>query len=303
MKIGILSCEPSCYSTSRLVAAAEQHGHKAQVINTLRCYMSISSTQLSLHHRGVAVEGLSAVIPRIGASITFYGTAVVRHLEMMGVYLVNDSTGITCSRDKLRCLQLLSLNNIPLPKTGFAYAPDDIQDLIKMVGGSPFVVKLVEGTQGKGVVLAETPNAATSVIDAFSQLKANILIQQYMADANGRDIRCFVIGNEVVAAMQRQAKPGEFRSNLHRGGAASPVEITEEEKDIAVKAAQITGLNIAGVDIMRTKEGPMVLEVNSSPGLKGIEKTTGIDVANKIIKFIEQSLTSKAYYAKEKTGS
>lgn len=302
MKIGVLSCEPNCYSTKRLIEAIEARGHQAQVINTLRCYMSMSANQLSLHHRGVAVEDLSAVIPRIGASITFYGTAVVRHLEMMGVYLLNDSKGITYSRDKLRCLQMLSLNNIPLPKTGFAFAPDDIQDLIKMVGGSPFVVKLVEGTQGKGVVLAETPNAATSVIDAFSQLKANILIQQYMADANGCDIRCFVIGNKVVAAMQRQAKPGEFRSNLHRGGKASPIAITEEEANIAIKSAQITGLNVAGVDIMRTNQGPMVLEVNSSPGLRGIEKTTQIDVAAEIIKFIEIALSGNVYYAKEKTG-
>jgi ribosomal protein S6--L-glutamate ligase len=272
-----------------LVEVAKERGHQVQVINTLRCYMSIDSKQLGLHYSGNAIENLSAVIPRIGASITFYGTAVARQLEMMGVYLVNSSNGITCSRDKLHCFQALSLNNVPLPHTGFAYTPDDIQDLIKMVGGAPFVLKLLEGTQGKGVVLAETPNAASSVIDAFSQLKANILIQQYMADAKGCDIRCFVIGNTVVASMQRQAKPGEFRSNLHRGGVATPIEITEEEKTIAVKAAQIIGLNIAGVDMLRTKDGPMVLEVNSSPGLKGIEKATNINVAEKIITFIENA--------------
>lgn len=287
MKIGILSCEPRNYSTGRLLAAAEKRGHQAQIINTLRCYMSISSHQLALHHYGTSVEDLQAVIPRIGASITFYGTAVVRHLEMMNIYLLNSSNGISCSRDKLRCFQALSAHNVPLPQTGFAYAQEDIHDLIEMVGGSPFVLKLLEGTQGKGVVLAETPNTAASVIDAFSQLKANILIQRYVAEAKGCDIRCFVIGDQVVAAMQRQAKAGEFRANLHRGGKATVVEVTEEEKALAVKVAKIIGLNIAGVDILRTKDGPMVLEINSSPGLKGIENITKVNIAEKIIEFIE----------------
>ena len=235
------------------------------------------------------MKGFDAVIPRIGASITFYGTAVLRQCEIMGIFPVNESVAISRSRDKLRSLQLLARKGIGLPVTGFAHSPDDTQDLIRIVGGSPLVIKLLEGTQGMGVVLAETPKAAESVIDAFTGLKVNILVQEFIKEAECSDIRCFVVGGKVVASMKRQAKEGEFRSNLHRGGTSSTVKISPEERKTAVRAARIMGLNVAGVDILRSKHGPAVLEVNSSPGLKGIESTTGIDVASKIIDFIEQN--------------
>jgi len=239
-------------------------------------------------YRGEAVTGFDAVIPRIGASVTFYGAAVLRQFEMMNTYPLNESVAITRSRDKLRSLQLLSRKGIGLPVTGFAHAPDDIQDLIKMVGGAPLVIKLLEGTQGIGVVLAETQKAAKSVIEAFMGLRANILVQEYVKEAGGADIRCFVIGDRVVAAMKRQAREGEFRSNLHRGGSASLIRITPEERSTAVRAARTMGLNVAGVDILRFNHGPVVMEVNSSPGLEGIETATGKDVAAMIIQFIEK---------------
>ncbi len=288
MKIGILSREPKSFSTQRLEEAAIARGHEAHVINTLRCYMNISSKHPSVHYQGQRLEGFDAIIPRIGASITFYGTAVVRQFEMMGVYTLNESVAISRSRDKLRALQLLSRHDIGLPTTGFANATDDITDLIQLVQGAPLVVKLLEGSQGRGVVLAETQQAAESVIDAFTGLKANILVQQYIPEAGGSDIRCFVVGDKVVAAMKRQAPEGEFRSNLHRGGHAEMIKITPEERKTAVRATRILGLNIAGVDILRSNQGPMVLEVNSSPGLEGIETTTHKDIAGTIIEFIEQ---------------
>jgi ribosomal protein S6--L-glutamate ligase len=229
------------------------------------------------------------VIPRIGASVTFYGTAVVRQFEMMGVYTMNESVAITRSRDKLRALQLLARKGIGMPATGFAHAPDDTSDLIDLVGGAPLVVKLTEGTQGVGVVLCETGKAAESVIDAFRGLDAYFLVQEFIEEANGADIRCFVIGGKVVASMLRQAKPGEFRSNLHRGGSAHPVKITPEERSTAVRAAKILGLNVAGVDILRSRHGPVVMEVNSSPGLEGIEGATGVEVADLIIQFVEKN--------------
>ena len=288
MKIAILSRNPKLYSTRRLVEAIQERGHEAKVIDVLRCYMDITSHRPGIHYKGEDLSGFDAVIPRIGASVTFYGTAVLRQFEMMGTYPLNESVAITRARDKLRSLQLLSRKGIGLPVTGFANAPDDIQDLIKMVGGAPLVIKLLEGTQGIGVVLAETRKAAESVIEAFMGLKANILVQEYIGEAGGADIRCFVIGEKVVAAMKRQAKEGEFRSNLHRGGSASLIRITPEERSTAVRAARTMGLNVAGVDILRSNHGPVVMEVNSSPGLEGIEAATGKDVAGLIIDFIQK---------------
>ncbi|MEQ3692691.1 MAG: 30S ribosomal protein S6--L-glutamate ligase [Alcanivorax sp.] len=292
MKIAILSRSGSLYSTRRLIEAAEARGHEIRVLDTLHCYMNVNSQEPSMHYQGDNLEGFDAVIPRIGASITFYGTAVLRQFEMMGVYPVNESVAISRSRDKLRSLQLMSRAGIGLPITGFAHSPDDIPDLINMVGGAPLVIKLLEGTQGIGVVLAETRKAAESVIEAFMGLKANIMVQEYVKEASGADIRCLVVGDRVVAAMKRQAAEGEFRSNLHRGGTASIVRISPEERATAVRAAKTMGLNVAGVDILRSNNGPVVMEVNSSPGIEGIEVSTGIDVATKIITFIEKNARS-----------
>ncbi|KQO44551.1 30S ribosomal protein S6--L-glutamate ligase [Ectopseudomonas chengduensis] len=289
MKIAVLSRNPRLYSTRRLVEAGQQRGHEMQVIDTLRAYMNIASHKPQIHFRGQALEGFDAVIPRIGASVTFYGCAVLRQFEMMGVYPLNESVAISRSRDKLRALQLLSRKGIGLPVTGFAHSPDDIPDLIQMVGGAPLVIKVLEGTQGMGVVLAETHKAAESVIEAFLGLKQDIMVQEYIQEAGGADIRCFVVGDKVIAAMKRQAKAGEFRSNLHRGGSASLVKITPEERMTAVRAARVMGLNVAGVDILRSNHGPLVMEVNSSPGLEGIETTTGKDVAGMIIQYLEKN--------------
>lgn len=289
MKIAILSRKSSLYSTNALVEAGKAAGHNMRVINPLRCYMNIASHNPTIHYKGEDLSDIDAVIPRIGASITFYGTAVVRQFEMMGTYCLNESVAITRSRDKLRSMQLLSRKGIGLPVTGFANSTKFTDDLIEMVGGAPLVVKLLEGTQGIGVVLAENNQAAKSVIEAFQGVKANILVQEYIRDAQGRDIRCLVIGGKVVATMQRQALPGEFRSNLHRGGTASNVRITPEERSTAVRAAKIMGLNVCGVDLLRTNHGPVVMEVNSSPGLEGIETVTNKDLAMKIIDFIEKN--------------
>lgn len=292
MKIGILSRKSDLYSTQRLLEAAKNRGHEAHIINTLRCYMNISPDDLSIHYKGALLTGFDAIIPRIGASITSYGTAVVRQFEMMGVFSVNEAIAIQRSRDKLRALQLLSKKGIGMPTTGVAHSPEDIGDLIKMVGGYPLVIKLLEGTQGIGVVLAETKSAAESVIEAFLGLKVNMLAQEYIKEASGADIRCFVIGDQVIAAMKRQAKPGEFRSNLHRGGFASLEDITPTERNIAIQASKVMGLNIAGVDLIRSKRGPLVVEVNSSPGLKGIEDSSGQDIAGLVIEFIEKHVRS-----------
>ena len=289
MKIGILSRNPKLYSTRRLVEAAEARGHEVHVIDTMRCYMNITSMKPEVHYKGENLTGYDAVIPRIGASVTFYGTAVLRQFEMMGVYPLNESVAISRSRDKLRALQLLSRKGIGLPVTGFAHRPDDVDDLIKMVGGAPLVIKLLEGTQGIGVVLAETKGAAESVIEAFMGLQANILVQEFIKEAGGADIRCFVVGGKVVASMKRQGKEGDFRSNLHRGGSANLIRITPEERSTAVRAAQTMGLNVCGVDLLRSNHGPVVMEVNSSPGLGGIEAATGKDVAGLIIDFIEKN--------------
>lgn len=289
MKIGILSRKRSLYSTSRLVEAAKARGHEVQVIDPLRCYMNIIPREPSIHFKGERLENFDAIIPRIGASYTFYGTAVVRQFEMMGVYCLNESQGITRARDKLRSLQLLSRKGIGLPVTAFGHSPDDTSDLIGLVGGPPCVVKLIEGTHGKGVVLAETRKAAESVIDAFRGLDAYFLLQEFISEASGSDIRCFVVGEKVIASMKRQGKEGDFRSNLHRGGSAENIRITPEERATAVRAAQIMGLNVAGVDILRSNRGPLVIEVNSSPGLQGIEAATSKDVASAVIEFLERN--------------
>ena len=289
MKIVILSRKAQLYSTARLREAAEQQGHEVRIIDPLRCYMDITSHHPAIHYKGEKLEGIDAVIPRIGASITFYGTAVVRQFEMMDVYCVNESVAISRSRDKLRSLQLLAKRGIGLPVTGFAHSTQFTGDLIKMVGGAPLVIKMIEGTQGIGVVLAETQKAAQSVIEAFRGLKAQILVQEFIKEAKGSDIRCIVVGGKVVATMLRQGPEGEFRSNIHRGGKASPVKITPEERSVASRAAKIMGLNVAGVDMLRSHHGPVIMEVNSSPGLEGIEKATQKDIAGMIVEFIAKN--------------
>jgi len=288
MKIAVLSRNQNLYSTSRLVAAATEQGHEVRVIDPLLCYMTIASQRPTIHYKGEELKGYEAIIPRIGASITFYGAAVVRQFEMMGIYSINESVAISRSRDKLRSLQLLARRGIGLPVTGFSHSTQFTSDLIDLAGGAPLVIKLLEGTQGIGVVLAETRKAAESVIEAFRGLKEHILVQEFIKEAKGSDIRCFVIGDKVVAAMKRQGKEGEFRSNLHRGGHASIAKLTPEERSTAVRAARIMGLNVAGVDLLRSNHGPVVMEVNSSPGLEGIEEATGKNVAGMIIQFIEK---------------
>ncbi len=295
MKIAVLSRNKKLYSTRRLVEAAEQRGHEVQVIDVLRCYMNITSLKPTIHYRGEVLEGFDAVIPRIGASVTFYGTAVLRQFEMMNVFPLNESVAITRSRDKLRSAQLLARKGVGMPVTGFAHNPDDINDLIKEVGGSPLVIKLLEGTQGIGVVLAETKKAAESVIQAFMGLKANIMVQEFIKEAGGSDLRCFVVGGKVVATMKRQGPEGEFRSNLHRGGIASLVRLTPAERATAVRAASIMGLEVCGVDLLRSNHGPVVMEVNSSPGLEGIEKASEKDVAGIIIQYMEKRVAEVAH--------
>lgn len=298
MNIAIIARNPDLYSHRRLVEAGEARAHKMRIISPPLCYMNISEHKPTMHYRGGEVlEDIDAVIPRIGASQTFYGTAVVRQFEMMGVYALNGSIAIARSRDKLRSLQILSRKNIPMPITGFAHSVLDTDDLIQMVGGTPLIIKLLEGTQGKGVVLAESQAAAKSVIGAFRQMNANLLVQEYIKEAQGKDIRCFVIGNEVVAAIMRTAKEGEFRSNLHQGGSGQLIELTETERRIAITATRALGLRVAGVDLIRAERGPLVLEVNSSPGLEGVETITGKDIAGMIINFIEEAVAE--YHAHE----
>jgi ribosomal protein S6--L-glutamate ligase len=287
MKLAVLSRKASLYSTRRLVEAAKQRGHQVEVIDYLRCFMNITSHKPQVFYRGRSLADFDAVIPRIGASHTFYGTAVVRQFEMMGTFTLNRSQAISRSRDKLRSLQIMARQGIGLPVTGCAHSTRDVEGLINSVGGAPLVVKLLEGTQGIGVVLAENRNAAESVIEAFRGLKANIIVQEFIGEAKGHDIRCFVIGDKVYATMMRKAPEGEFRSNLHRGGRAHKVKITHAERTTAIQAAQAMGLNVAGVDILRSKHGPVVMEVNSSPGLEGIEKASEKDVGAAIIEFIE----------------
>ena len=289
MRVAILSRNPKLYSTRRLKEAGEEKGFEVDVIDTMHCYMDITSSKPTVRYKGKPLPTYDAIIPRIGASVTFYGTSVVRQFEMMGTFSINESVAISRSRDKLRSLQLLSRKGIGLPRTGFAHHPDKVDDLLKNVGGAPVVIKLLEGTQGIGVVLAETNKAAESIVEAFMGLKANILVQEYIKEAGGADIRCLVIGDKVVAAMKRQAAAGEFRSNLHRGGTAELVRLTPQERKTAVDAAKTMGLNMCGVDILRSNNGPVVMEVNSSPGLEGIETATGKNVAGMVFDYIAKN--------------
>ncbi|MGJ8676730.1 MAG: 30S ribosomal protein S6--L-glutamate ligase [Akkermansiaceae bacterium] len=290
MKIALLSRNPRLYSTASLKAAAEKAGHEVDVIDYLKCHMNITSHRPTIYIGDKELNEYDAIIPRIGASHTFFGTAVVRQFEMMGVYSINESVAISRSRDKLRSLQLLARRGVGLPVTTFAHDTRATGHMIKLCGGAPIVIKLLEGTQGVGVVLAETQKAAESVIEAFRGLEANILAQEFIKEAGGADIRCLVVGGKVIASMKRQGKEGEFRSNLHRGGDATVVRITPEERATAVRAAGIMGLGLAGVDLLRSNHGPVVMEVNSSPGLEGIETATGKDIAGEILKFIEKSV-------------
>lgn len=289
MHIAILSREPNNYSTGRLVEAGKARGHDIDIIDPTKCYMNITSHRPKVYYKGgEELKGYDAIIPRLGTSTTFYGSSVLRQFEVMGVYSVNDSVAIVRSRDKLRSLQLLSRKGLGMPVTAFANSPHAIDHVLEMVGGPPVIIKLIEGTQGLGVVLAETTSAAESVIQAFQGLKANILVQEFIAESDGTDIRCFVVGDKVVGSMLRKGREGEFRSNVHRGGSAHAVKISPEERSTAVRAAKVMGLKVAGVDILRSNHGPLIMEVNSSPGLQGIEKATEKDLATKIIEFIEK---------------
>ena len=290
MKIKILSRNSHLYSTQRLVEAAIKRKHEVEVIDPLKCDIVIEKRKPNIYYKGAYIEGVDAVIPRIGASVTFYGTAVVRQFEMMGAFTTTESESLVRSRDKLRSLQVLSRAKIGLPKTVFTNYSRDVSGVIKQVGGTPLVIKLLEGTQGVGVVLAETKNAAESVIEAFNGLQARVIVQEFIEEAKGGDIRAFVVDGHVVGAMKRQGKEGEFRSNLHRGGSAEVVELTDEEEIAAVKATKAMGLGVAGVDMLQSSRGPLILEVNSSPGLEGIEKATGKDIAKSIIRYIERNI-------------
>lgn len=291
LRIGLLASNPELYSNKRIIEAGELRGHEMHFLNLKYCYMKLDANQPEIHYRGGRVlNDFDAVIPRIRPSMTYYGCALTRHFESLKVYSLNSAAAIAQSRDKLFSLQLLLNHGIDIPTTGFANSPLDTNDLIKMVGGSPLIVKLLEGTQGKGVVLAETKKAAESVINAFKSLNANILVQEFIKEANGKDIRCFVVDGKVVAAIQREAVPGEFRANIHLGGTASIIKVTPEEKRIAIRAAKAMNLKVAGVDIIRSAKGPLLLEVNSSPGLEGIEGATNKDIATEMIKAIEKQV-------------
>lgn len=288
MKIVILSRNANLYSTKRLKEAAEKRGHEVQIISPLKCDLVIEKKKPQIFYNGSFITGVDAIIPRIGASVTFYGTAVVRQFEMMKVFTTVESQALVRSRDKLRSLQVLARAGLGLPKTVFTNYSKDTEQVIEKVGGPPCIIKLLEGTQGVGVVLAETQSAATSVLDAFQGLQARVIVQEFIKEANGSDIRAFVVDGVVVGAMKRQGKEGEFRSNLHRGGTAEVVELTEDEENAALKAARVLGLGVAGVDMLRSNSGPKIMEVNSSPGLEGIEKATEKDIAKAIIRYIER---------------
>lgn len=289
MKIAMLARNPGLYSHQRLKEAAETRGHTIDIVNTLRCYMNIASRRPAIYYNGEKLDGYDAVIPRIGASITFYGTAVLRQFEMMGVYPLNESVAIGRSRDKLRSMQLLARDGIGLPVTTFAHDPKQTEEVLELAGGAPLVIKLLEGTQGLGVVLADTDRSAKSVIEAFRATNTNILVQEFIKEAGGTDIRAIVIGGKVVAAMKRTGAEGDFRSNLHRGGSAQVIKLSPEERSTAVRAAKSMGLNVCGVDMLRANHGAVVMEVNSSPGLEGVEKATGLDIAGKIIEYLEKN--------------
>jgi ribosomal protein S6--L-glutamate ligase len=289
MKIAMMARNPNLYTHKRLKEAAEARGHELHVINTLRCYMNIASRRPEIYYNGEKLEGFDAVIPRIGASVTFYGLAVLRQFEMMGVFPLNESVGIGRSRDKLRSMQLLARDGIGLPVTTFAHDPKQTEEVLELAGGAPVVIKLLEGTQGIGVVLADTKRSAKSVVEAFRGAGVNILLQEFIKEAGGTDIRAIVVGGKVVAAMKRTGAEGEFRSNLHRGGSAQLIKLSPEERSTAIRAAKSMGLNVCGVDMLRANHGPVVMEVNSSPGLEGVEKATGLDVAGQIIEYLEKS--------------
>ncbi|KTD65554.1 30S ribosomal protein S6--L-glutamate ligase [Legionella spiritensis] len=300
MKIAILATNPQLYSHQRLKKAGEEAGHEVNIINPLYCYMNVAASNPQVHYRGgEALPRYDAVIPRIGASITYYGTAVLRHMETMGMYSINESIAISRSRDKFRSLQLLARKGIPMPLTSFAQSPDDTEDLIRMVGGAPLVIKLLEGTQGKGVILADSHQSAVSIINAFKEMSANILVQEFIEESRGTDIRCFVLGDKVVAAIKRQAKEGDFRANVHQGGKAIKIQLSPQERAIAIAAAKTMGLKLAGVDLIRSNHGPLVLEINSSPGLEAIEKATHVNIAGKTIQFLEKNakpISAKRYF-------
>lgn len=300
MKIVMMARNPNLYSHKRLKEAAETRGHEFHIVNTLRCYMNIASRRPEVYHNGEKLEGFDAVIPRIGASVTFYGMAVLRQFEMMGVYPLNESVAIGRSRDKLRSMQLMARDGIGLPVTAFAHDPKQTEEVLDFVGGAPVVIKLLEGTQGIGVVLADTKRSATSVVEAFRGAKVNIMLQEFIKEAGGTDIRAIVVGGKVIAAMKRTGAAGDFRSNLHRGGSAKLIKLSPEERLTAVRAAKSMGLNVCGVDMLRANHGPVVMEVNSSPGLEGVENATGLDVAGKIIEYIEKSAKPGATKTKGK---
>ena len=301
MKIAILSRNTRLYSTQRLVDVARERGHVVRVLDPLRCYVRIAPGNMSIRYKGKAIKGIDAVIPRIGVTSTFYGTAVLRQLEMMGVYTPNTSDSVLSARDKLRSLQILAAQGLDMPATVFGDNPDDTADVLAMLGEPPHVIKLNEGSQGTGVVLAEKRSASQSVIEAFRGLYANFLVQEFIAEAKGTDLRCFVVGKKVVAAMQREASPGEFRANIHRGATAKAATLSAEERRIAVRAAAALGLGVAGVDMLRSKRGPLILEVNASPGLEGIEAATGVNVAGAIIQLLESESGAAAVPVKRRS--
>ena len=301
MNIIVLSTNKELYSTKRLVEAGEARGHNVKVMNHTKCYVVMESGSTEIYYRDNPIREVDAIIPRIGSSVTFYGSSMIRQFEMQKVFTTLSSLALVRSRDKLRATQILARHNVGIPKTAFANHPTDIDNLIKQVGGTPLIVKLLEGTQGLGVVLAETKKAAKSVIEAFYGLSANILVQEFIAEANGADIRAIVVGGKVVAAYKRQGLEGDFRSNIHRGGSGSKIKLTKVEKEAAIGAARALGLDIAGVDMLQSSRGPLILEVNSSPGFKGVESTTNIDVAGKIIEYIEKH-AGKQKVKKDKIG-
>lgn len=303
MNLVILSANKNLYSTRRLVEAAEARGHNVSVINHTKTYVVMESGNLNIYYGDHVIQEVDAIIPRIGASVTYYGSAMIRQFEMRQVFTTVSSLALGRSRDKLRATQILAKHGVGIPKTAFAKQPNDVESLIKQVGGAPLIVKLLEGTQGLGVVLAETRKAAKSVIEAFYGLNANILVQEFIEEAGGADIRAIVVGGKVVAAYKRQGKEGEFRSNIHRGGSGTPIKLRKAEKDMAVKAARALGLHVAGVDMLQSARGPLILEVNSSPGLRGVETTTDIDVASEIIKYVEDNYTKSPGHKKDKVGA
>lgn len=300
MRIAMLARNAELYTHKRLKEAAEERGHELDIINTLRCYMNIASRRPEVYYNGEKLEGYDAVIPRIGASITFYGMAVLRQFEMQGVYPLNESVAIGRSRDKLRSMQLLARDGIGLPVTTFAHDPKQTEEVLELAGGAPVVIKLLEGTQGIGVVLADTKRSAKSVVEAFRGAGVNILVQEFIKEAGGSDIRAIVVGGKVVAAMKRTGAKGDFRSNLHRGGTAEVIKLSPEERSTAIRSAKAMGLNVCGVDLLRANHGPVVMEVNSSPGLEGVEKATGLDIAGKIIEYIEKNAKPNATKTKGK---